>query len=61
MRDYITINSEFSECIWSILNEPTAPDVEYYFFRMGELVNGLRKHVEEAQLLDKIHKEGNYE
>lgn len=61
MERFLTLNSEFSECLWYILHEPTAPDVEYYFFRMEELKKELRSYVEEAQVLDRLNREGGYE
>lgn len=61
MNNFLILNSEFSECLWYILHEPTAPDVEYYFFRMEELKKELRSYVEEAQMLDRLHMEGDYE
>ena len=40
---------EFDSCLEAIINDPTAVDVEYYFYRMEQLTNALREFVSKEQ------------
>ena len=49
MKDYKYFIGEYADCIAWILNEPTAIDVEYNFYRMQELEKELREYVNNNQ------------
>ncbi len=40
------IEEEIHSCLYSILKEPTAIDVDYYFDRIGDYLQALREHVD---------------
>ena len=42
---YELYKNEFSSCLFSIINEPNAIDVDYYFYRMNELMTALKEYV----------------
>ena len=37
--------NELGECVYYILNEPTAIDVDYHFYRIDEIVSVLKDYV----------------
>lgn len=49
---------EFDSCLEAIIDDPTAVDVEYYFYRMEQLTNALREYVSKEQA---AHKDDEYE
>ena len=44
---------EFDSCIEAIINDPTAIDVDYYFYRIEQLTNALREFVSKEQAAHK--------
>ena len=49
---------EFDSCLEAIINDPTAIEVDYYFYRMEQLTNALREYVSKSQA---AHKADEYE
>ena len=54
----VSYQYEFDSCLEAIINDPTAVDVDYYFFRMEQLTNALREYVSKEQA---AHKYDDYE
>ena len=53
----ISYQYEFDSCLEAIINDPTAVDVDYYFYRMALLTNTLREYVSKEQA---AHKDNGY-
>ena len=54
----VSYQYEFDSCLEAIIDDPTAVDVEYYFYRMEQLTNALREFVSKEQA---AHKDDEYE
>lgn len=48
LKDIESIKDELGECVFGILKEPTAIDVDYYFFQIDGIVSELRNFVSEC-------------
>jgi len=49
MKKFLNYITEFNECIYWILAEPTSPVVEYYLEKIDELKKELQKYVEQQK------------